>query len=127
MKSEYFLPDNTSTIEHFLRDPFDPLTRPLERRRRNALDRIDSTTNDTENTDHYEKYDVEAVQIGTGLTSNNDGSEYNTRYSDEWNGLEEDDEYEPADYRITKQNDFTTARWTLYKGIETMAERLSCL
>lgn len=123
LKSEYFLPDNVSTVEHFLGAPFDTITRPIERRRRDArneIDRVDSSQNDTENADHYEKYDVEAVQIGTGLTSDNHG------YSDEWNGMGEDEEYSPADYRITKQNDFTTARWTLYKGIEAMADRLSC-
>lgn len=123
------MPDNTSTILHFLRDPFDPISRPLERRRRSAPliinqnqnETTDSIRNGTEIIDHYEKYDVEAVQIGNGLT-NNDGDAH---YSDEWNGMEEDEEYSPADYRITKQNDFTTARWTLYKGIEAMADRLS--
>lgn len=135
LKSEYFLPDNTSTIQHFLREPFDPLTRPLERRRRNApliadqnqSEAIELNNNGTENSDHYEKYNVEAVQISTGLTKTEDGNGYDSSYSDEWNGMQEDEEYSPADYRITKQNDFTTARWTLYKGIEAMAERLSCL
>lgn len=127
MKSEYYIPDNTSTVLHFLQEPFEPLTHPLQRRRRDTLDRIDSSTNDTENTDRYEKYVVEAVEVGTGLSTNDDDGEHNTRYSDEWNGTEEDEEYTPADYRITKHNDFTTARWALYKGIEAMADRLSCL
>jgi len=126
LKSEYFLPDNTSTILHFLRDPFDPLQRPLERRRRSTpliASKNENDTNDPQNIDHFEKYDVEAVQIGTGLTNNDADNEYDSRYSDEWNGMEEEEEYSPADYRITKQNDFTTARWTLYKGIEAMADR----
>lgn len=131
LKSEYFLPDNTSTILHFLQEPFDPLTRPLERRRRNAPLITNEKKNDTKDSirsDHYEKYAVEAVQIGTGLTNNDEENETSdSHYSDEWNGMEEDEEFSPGDYRITKQNDFTTARWTLYKGIEAMAERLSCL
>lgn len=139
LKSEYYLPDNTSVIEHFLRDPFEPLTHPLERRRRNALPGvsdqhktydIQNQRNDTENNstsnDHYEKYDVEAVQVSTGVTNNYNGDDegHDSQYYGDWNE-EEDEEYSPAEYRITKQNDFATARWTLYKGIETIAERLS--
>lgn len=117
LKSEYLLPDNTSTVLHFLRDPFDPITRPIERRRRNAAPPLAiASQNDT---DHYEKYDVEAVQIGTGLTTNDGGDEN----SNKWNELDEEEEFAPEDYRITKQNDFQTFRWTLYKGIEAMAER----
>lgn len=105
-------------VLHFLRDPFDPITRPIERRRRSAAPvPVIGNQNDT---DHYEKYDVEAVQIGTGMT-NSDGAVDN--YSNEWNAVGEDEEFAPEDYQITKQNDFQTFRWTLYKGIEAMAER----
>lgn len=124
------MPDNASTILHFLREPFDPFTRPLERRRRNApllADQNQNETNGADNVDHYEQYAVEAVQIGTGLTNEDDDNDNESHYSDDWNGMEDDEEYSPADFRITKQNDFTTARWTLYKGIEAMADRLSDL
>lgn len=85
-----------------------------------------NTENNSISNDHYEKYDVEAVEIGTGMASNNRDDVDNSQYYGDWNE-NEDEEYSPADYRITKQNDFATARWTLYKGIETMAERLSLL
>ncbi len=84
---------------------------------------LNDPTAQTLQTDHYEKYDVEAVQIATGLTTNEDPTINDPHYSDEWNGMEDDEEYSPSDYGITQQNDFQTARWTLYKGIEAMAER----
>lgn len=134
LKSEYFLPDNISTVIEFLQDPFDPIQRPLERRKRNVLpDANDNKNNTNDQTDmeisnsiskdHYEKYDVDAVQIGTGVMKSDNVNEYDSNDDSDWD-LDED-EYSATDYRITKQNDFATARWTLYKGIETMAERFS--
>ncbi|KAG4071209.1 hypothetical protein HA402_008944 [Bradysia odoriphaga] len=118
LKSEYLLPDNTSMVLHFLQDPFDPVVRPIQRRRRSAAPALAiGSQNDS---DHYEKYDVEAVQIGTGLTTKDEEAEH---YSNEWNEVADDEEFAPEDYRITKQNDFQTFRWTLYKGLEAMAER----
>ncbi|KAJ6644587.1 hypothetical protein Bhyg_09556 [Pseudolycoriella hygida] len=123
LKSQYFLPDNTSTILHFLQEPFEPLTRPIERRRRNIpLISNENQTDSNEPSKSYEKYDVEAVEIGKGVMATEAVDDSNSPYSDEWNGVE-DEEYSPSDYGITKQSDFSTARWTLYKGIEAMADR----
>lgn len=140
LKAEYFLPDNTTIVMHFLQDPFNPIPHPItNRRRRDALlaardaegrkshdpieDQVIDVDNNHTSKDHYEKYDVEAIEIDAGLTGNDDEDE-----DPEYNGWDEgdeddNDEYAPADYRMTKPNDLSTARWTLFKGIEMLAER----
>lgn len=99
-----------------------------------------STTND----DHYEKYDVEAIEIDTGLTGGDTADSYGDG-TDEDIGLydkkdendeeEEGDEDEeidkdqheedrsPSNYWNTHPKDLSTARWTLFKGIEMLAQR----
>lgn len=114
---------------HFMRDPFNPITRPVtSRRKRDSIssetetnDKHDSNetqtkiTNSSTTDDHIEKYDVEAVEIDRG----ND-----TTGEDDYGVSEEIDKvYTAADYRISKPNDLSTARWSLFKGIEMLAER----
>lgn len=140
-KAEYYVPDNTTLIMHFMQNPFNPITHPItSRRKRNAVvapgpsephhtqDSIQIKTNKTDANstfdNHYEKYNIEAIEIDRGNNIDEDDSEY---YDD--SSEEEDDgkTYTAADYRISKPNDFATARWSLFKGIEMLAERLFCL
>lgn len=116
-----------------MQDPFNPITRPVtSRRKRSSIssetetnDRPDSDetqtsiTNSSTINDHFEKYDVEAVEIDRGNdTTGEDDLEYDGGVS-----LDVDKVYTAADYRISKPNDLSTARWSLFKGIEMLAER----
>lgn len=123
-----------------MQDPFNPITHPVtSRRKRNSLSAEPNSTddqhhykstgiptnktNDSTFEDHYEKYDVEAVEIEAGNdTTTGDDSEY---YDDLSEDTSEDIDkvYTAADYRISKPNDLSTARWSLFKGIEMLAER----
>lgn len=82
----------------------------------NTYDPIESESNQMEtystSKDHYEKYDVEAIEIDTGLSGEDtDEDEY---YGDQ-NKEEEENEYR-------NPKDFSTARWTLFKGIEMLIQ-----
>lgn len=130
LKAEYYLPDNKTLVMHFMRDPFNPITHPItSRRKRNSLpteaetydkqESIEIQTNKTNSStvdEHYEKYDIEAVEIDNGNDTTDEDSELYDDFSDKV--------YTAADYRISKPNDFSTARWSLFKGIEMLAERL---
>lgn len=112
-----------------MQDPFNPITHPItSRRKRNSLpteivthDIHESNEipanerNTTTLDDHYEKYDIEAVEVDRGDST----ADEDTEYDDEG----DDKIYTAADYRISKPNDFSTARWSLFKGIEMLAER----
>ncbi|KAG4079271.1 hypothetical protein HA402_006994 [Bradysia odoriphaga] len=133
LKAEYFLPDNTNLTMHFMQDPFNPITRPVtSRRKRSSLTAQPSKivdehkiigmqanqTNSSTVSGSYEKYDIEAVEIDRGNDTSSEDSEYFDDFSED-----EDKVYTAADYRISKPNDFATARWSLFKGIEMLAER----
>lgn len=153
-KAEYFLADNTTLINQFSRDPFNPITRPISfRRRRHVLlaavneqmqkqtyDPIEIETDEERkmenvSNDHYEQYDVEAIEIDAGLT----GTEDDEFYADENNGdygketldengddEQQDEETHPASHYSNSNShlkDHSTARWTLFKGIEMLAQR----
>lgn len=134
-KAEYFLQDNMTIGNHFLQDPFNPIPHPIQnRRRRHALllanqpmethDPIEYETNkmgtNSSTDDHYEKYDVEAIEVDSGLTGKDD--EDDEEYYD--GETEENGDVHPtANYENTKPKDFSTARWTLFKGIELLAQR----
>ncbi len=112
-----------------MQSPFNPITRPItSRRKRNTSSAVASEPNDKyesidmqyneTNGGLYEKYVIEAVEIDKG----NDTAGKDSEYHEESN--EDDDRvYTAADYRISKPNDFSTARWSLFKGIEMLAER----
>lgn len=147
-KAEYFLQDNTTITNHFHQDPWNPITRPItNRRRRHALlvasnehkqthDPIEieanKLENDTTSNDHYEQYDVEAIEIDAGLTG------VDTDEDDEFDGDgkgnddehdENDDDDQDEDEKVSLNNwnshpkDLSTARWTLFKGIEMLAQK----
>lgn len=129
-KAEYWLPVNASNYLDILGDPFNPTPLPITRRRRQA-NQIDGATSkgtksvknstgyDSEVHQKYEKYDVEAEVITYDF-------DHPTGDDDESNGEgnEIDDEYPNTleDLRIKQPNNLDTARWTIYKGIETLAE-----
>lgn len=155
-KAEYFLADNTTLINQFSQDPWNPITRPISyRRRRHALlaasnDQMQKQTYDpveiaTEtkklanvSNDHYEQYDVEAIEIDAGLTGTEDDEFYGDG-TDENNGAygketvdendddeQQDEEAHPASHYSNSNShpkDHSTARWTLFKGIEMLAQR----
>lgn len=155
-KAEWFLQDNVTINNHFLQDPLNPVTRPItNRRRRHALlvasnenkqthDPIEMETNKLENTstsnDHYEKYDVEAIEIDSGLTGVDTDEDDDFYVNDENNAVhdkgnddqdeehDDDEDQDEKDYLPSKnQNaypkDLSTARWTLFKGIEMLAQK----
>lgn len=142
--------DNTTLTNHFSQDPWNPITRPItNRRRRHALlvasnenkqthDPIEVETNkidlNSNFDDHFERYDVEAIEIDSGI-SGVDTDEDEEFYGDgtvENDGVDEkDDPDEHQDeedqsalkYWDTHPKDLSTARWTLFKGIEMLAHR----
>lgn len=148
--------DNTTITNHFLQDPWNPITHPISNRRsyrrkrhaelvassehRNTRDPIEIEENNSTRNDHYEKYDVEAIEIDSGLTGTDtdedeefygDGTDENNRIHDTENDDEQDededdelDEDHPASSYWNKQpKDLSTARWTLFKGIEMLAQK----
>lgn len=133
LKAEYYLPDNTTLTMHFMQDPFNPITHDITSRRKRSALSIEGENNDTQESigtykdktnnstvdDHYEKYDIEAVEIDNGNdTTVNDDDDDGKNFSEDFSKI-----YTAADYRISKPNDFSTARWSLFKGIEMLAER----
>lgn len=153
-KAEYFLQDNMTISNHFLQDPFNPIPHPISNRRRrhaqlvasNELkpthDPIELETNKLENkfttNEHYEKYDVEAIEIDAGLSGvdadeedeeyyADDGTDENMDVHDNENDDDEHDEDEsyPTSNKLNAHpKDLSTARWTLFKGIEMLAQKL---
>lgn len=164
-KAEYFLADNTTLTGQFNRDPWNPITRPINyRRRRHALlvdDNEHTRSRDPIETelmernsiakDRYEKYDVEAIEIDSGLsggeTDNNDEEDNpygefdaDTSYdaqgdeNDEVDDEGEEEEQQQGnhetqyshlskDYWNKRPKDLSTARWMLFKGIEMLAQK----
>lgn len=133
LKAEYYVPDNTTLLMHFMRDPFNPITHPVTSRRKRNLDSVASETSITNGSDdfkvngtndstvdehHYEKYDIEAVEIARANETTGEDSEYEADFIEDMDKV-----YTAADYRISKPNDFSTARWSLFKGMEMLAER----
>lgn len=135
LKAEYFVPDNASSVMHFIQDPFNPSTQPItSRRKRSSLTGqppVDehkiipiqaNQTNSSTVSDGYERYDIEAVEVDRGNDTTDEDSDNYEDFSDD-----EDQVYTAADYRISKPNDFATARWSLFKGMEMLSERFVCV
>lgn len=125
-KAEFFMQDNTTISQHFLQDPFNPIPHPIQqRRRRHALlvasNEHDMTHDPIEVNDHYEKYDVEAIEIDTGL--NGIDIDEDEEYDDGESEENHDESDKTANYVMSKPKDFSTARWTLFKGIEMLAQK----
>lgn len=123
-KAEYFLPENASNYLNILADPFDITPRPLSggrsnRQRRSAID--DNTIGfDSQTNQKYEKYEVQPEVIESKTDFPEEVDEENDNLSD----YEEEEENNWRNSMGPKQpQDFGTSRWTLYKGLEMLAER----
>lgn len=122
-KAEYFLPENASNYLNILNDPFDITPRPLSgsrsnRKRRTIVD--DNTIGfDNQTNQKYEKYEVqpEVIESKTDFPEvdeeNDDSSDYDDEEGNSWRNT----------MGPKEPQDFGTSRWTLYKGLEMLAER----
>lgn len=140
-KAEYFLPENASNVLDIISDPFNPTIRPISgtgRRRRRRL--IEGTPDngqigyDAMTNQKYEKYDVQAVEIESGTRKTEEYEDYeeddteevngpSTNEENEMNDDEIDEHFTLQDIKIKQPNNIATARFSLYKGIERMADR----
>lgn len=143
-KAEYFLPENASNVLDILSDPFLPTTRPLtgtgRRRRSNGkivLDEeelIETTTDDYysrgfDELQHqkYEQYSVAAKLVEAGPDES--PTEPSSEYEDYGPIAAEDDiendakQFTLNDVKIKQPNNLATARFTLYKGMESMVSK----
>lgn len=131
-KAEYFLPENSSNVLDILADPFNPTTRPISGtgRRRKRSSGFDANTQQ-----RFEKYEEQAVEVesGTmpnGLASYDDEYEDVNQVDDENIDLDEDDEttgqhtpYTLNDVKIREPNNLATARFTMYRGLESLVQK----
>ncbi len=156
LKAEYFLQDNTTITDHFNQDPWNPITRPItnRRRRRHALlvasnerrethDPIEESNemkqNATSDDDDggYEKYDVEAIEIDSGLNgidTDDDDELYGDGiyenddiHDDDDDAGDDDNEEEHIDEKYHPETDYpkdlSAARWIVFKGMEMLAQK----
>lgn len=141
-KCEYFLPENASNYLNYLADPFDLTTRPIsgffDRKKRMVeepkptewppkIDEVDSATGfDAELNQKYEKYEVQPEVIET--QTDEPEPDYN---SEDENELSDADYWNREDHsawlrdplRPKSPQNLATSRWTVYKGLATLAER----
>lgn len=143
-KAEYFLPDNnTHQILDVFSDPFNPTPQPITgRKRRSAPPPVVGF--DEAAQQRYEKYDVEAVEVESGPNEikTDYGREYYNNYYDDADAEADDDavveeteepvpvpdtesdsKYTLADIKKKQPSNMDTARFSLYHGIEKMAEK----
>lgn len=128
-KAQFFLPENVSNILNPLNDPFDLTTRPItgmNRRKRSSNSETPSKSMehnkfDSEQNEWYERHEVnaETVEIGTETESNSDDNIDDELWFEDKNGYSEDD---VRALNIPKY--FGTTRFSLYKGIAAVADRL---
>lgn len=116
-KANYYLPDNVSNYIDVLGDPFDKTTIPIsggKRRRRRMVD----VTHLEDDYIKSERYTVEATELASEL---NDVNEVNSWYDEK----DEDDgniKFKATDLQDELPQNLEQSRFTLYKGIEKMAE-----
>lgn len=120
-KANYYLPDNVTNYIDVLGDPFDRTTIPIsggKRRRRRMVD----VTHLQDNYIKSERYTVEATELAAEL---NDGNEVSGAAYNWYDEKDEDDgniKFEAADLQDDLPQNLEQSRFTLYKGIEKMAE-----
>lgn len=136
-KAEYFLPENASNVLDILSDPFNPTPRPISdtgRRRRR------SSGFDADTQQRYERYEEEAIEVESATMPNGMAS-YDDEYDEDAvrvGGAEdsaEDDLAEDAetvkqhspytlnDVKIREPNNLATARFTMYRGLESLLQK----
>lgn len=112
-KSEYFLPVNSSDYFNIIGDPFDPTPRPINSRKRRDESKMDG---------NYEKYDVEVREIESGPNEENIVDHEKDKYNRKWYEDDEPIKYTLEDIKKKQPNRLEQSRYTLYKGLEKMAE-----
>lgn len=133
-KAEFFLPENASNFLNGLSDPFDPTTRPITgaKRRRSIGNSNELTTQvpanvldeyggfDVEQNERYEKHQIEAEIVESGTETAADLDDY-----DEERSWFEDDHFDKSNvpFALKAPQNLKTTRWTIYKGMATIAER----
>lgn len=120
-KAEYFLPENASNYLNIVADPFDITPQPItgRRKKRDAIDNsVVGFDNDTKQ--KYEKYEVrpELIESKTDVPE-----------EDEYESNEQGDygagsaEWANSQMGPREPQNFGTSRWTLYKGLELLAQK----
>lgn len=143
LKAEYFLPENASNVINPIEDPFNVTPQPISstgrRRRRSQSDRqavVDLTNTlgagyDAENQQHFEKYETKAIEVDSGAipaAAGGDGDDeyyYEDDANDEYDLVDDKDvpQYSLKDVKTKEPNNMDTARFTLYKGLETLVQK----
>lgn len=136
LKAIFFLPYNASQYFNALADPFDITTQPISsfNRRRRFLEvpkptelpeniRHDDYGFDSEQNEKYEKHQIEAeiVDSGTEKTNNFNGNDYDELV------VPKDHKYNDDPMSLNVPQNPATSRWTYYKGLATIAERLKSI
>lgn len=119
---------NASNYLDILGDPFNPTPLPINKRKRRESNSIDTNESLMKNSSGYdndlkqkfETYNVEAEVITYDM--DNEQNDDNEKYE---NAIDEEYLTTLDDLKIKQPNNLDTARWTLYKGIETLAETYS--
>lgn len=121
-KANYYLPDNVSNYIDVLGDPFDRTTIPIsggKRRRRRMVD----VTHLQDDYIKSERYSVEATELVA--EPNDDENEFSGASNKWYDEKDEDDgniKFTAADLQDDLPKNLEQSRFTLYKGIEKMAE-----
>lgn len=127
-KAEYFLPVNASQWYDWIKDPFEP--HPIEaeggRRKRSAIadDGTDQKQAETGET-NVERYVVEAKVISDDNDQQDDQlAEDESHWYEENESSEEaaNNNYSLEDIKNKSPQDLSHSRFTLYKGIQKLAE-----
>lgn len=123
------MPINSSAFTNPLNDPFDISTQPISlfNRKRRSNDHSPEVTEnpnaigfDSEQNEHYEKHQVDAEIVESGTEPTNDPNEI----SDEESWFQEEKYNKNDDPMALKQpQNLGTSRWTVYKGMASIAER----
>lgn len=116
-KAEYFLPVNTSDIFNIIADPFSPTPLPSNRRRREIND--EPVVQQQSVYEKSEQYNVDAQVVDEGQAPDDV-----TPFSKQKNWYDEDepDAYTLEDIKLKTPHNLEQSRFTLYKGIEKLAE-----
>lgn len=115
-KADYFLPVNASNFWDLIADPFNPTPLPINNRRRREIS-DEPVAQQQSSYEKSERYTVEAEEIG-------EGQQETVQYPQEkkWYDEDEPDDYTLEDLKLKTPHNLGQSRFTLYKGIEKLAE-----
>lgn len=130
LKAEYWLPENASNFINIWNTPFRPTIKPLSGTypqgwgvvRRNApnVEQKETIGYDSENNEKYEIYNEEAIVVNE-TDDENDNVDFGDDDDDD-DGLLEENVYDVEP--VKKPSNLAASRWTLYKGLEAIGNRL---